>query len=238
MHNTYGERLESVLHEAEREDVLVLIAHGLTGDMDRDLCKSLAEGLAAKGWSSLRFSYSGHGGSDGEFSEMTITKEVEDLQAILDQVAGARRIVYVGHSMGGAVGALTAAKDDRIQLLVSLAGMVNTKQFYDQEFGHQEAGSSVMWEEDSFPLSEAFKDDLHRIQSVISAVQEIRVPWLLIHGDADDVVLPSHSEELYRALKGRKEHVLLEGVGHQFAGVETQLIELVDGWIQTLKKNA
>ena len=36
--------------------------------------------------------------------------------------------------MGGVVGTLTAASDDRIKFLISLAGMVNTKSFYAREF--------------------------------------------------------------------------------------------------------
>lgn len=236
MYNSYGEKLESVFHDADRDDVLILIAHGLTGNMDRELSLNLAEGLAALGWPCLRFSFSGHGGSEGDFSEMTISKEVEDLQSLIDQLKGARKLVYVGHSMGAAVGALSVAKDDRIQMMVSLAGMVNTKQFYDQEFSSQEAGASVMWEKKECPLSKVFKEDLRSINSVIPIVQGIRIPWLLIHGADDDVVLPSDSEELYAALKGRKNKILLDGVDHQFEDAHEQLVELIDDWIRLLKK--
>jgi len=232
VYNKQGEKLEYALHEAECDDVLVIIAHGLTGNMDRELCTFLAEGLAKKGYPSLRFSYSGHGGSEGKFEEMTISKEVDDLQAVIDQHKGTKKLAYIGHSMGAAVGALTAAKDDRIQLLVSLAGMVFTRQFYDQEFSEQQAGESLMWEKEECPLSLAFQDDLSAIDSVIPAVKDIRLPWLILHGADDDVVLPKHSEELFNFIKGKKKHVVYEGEEHHFESCLPKVLDEVTQWLE------
>jgi len=113
---------------------------------------SLVESLSDLGWPCLRFSFSGHGKSEGKFTEMTISKEVSDLQSLLDQYKGSKKIAYIGHSMGAAVGALTVAKEDRISTLISLAGMVNTKAFYDQEFGELIPDQDSMWDESDFPL--------------------------------------------------------------------------------------
>ena len=82
----------------------------------------------------LRFSFSGNGASEGRFIDSTISKEVDDLCVVLDRLKD-YAICYVGHSMGGAVGVLRASEDSRIQLLVSLAGMVHTKAFAQREFG-------------------------------------------------------------------------------------------------------
>ena len=90
--------------------------------------------------------------------------------------------------MGGAVGVLRAAQDDRIRWLVSLAGMVHTRAFADREFGDVTAGQGFMWDEPDCPLSQVFIDDMHRIDSVLGAAGEIAVPWLLVHGTDDDVV--------------------------------------------------
>ena len=231
MYNSYGEQLEYVLHEAEREDVMVVIGHGLTGNMDREMCVYLATKLAEQGYPTLRFSYSGHGGSGGKFEEMTITKVVGDLQVIIDQFRGKRKLAFIGHSMGAAVGALTAAKGERIDVLISLAGMVHTLAFYEQEFSEQEAGNSVMWDEPDFPLSIAFKEDLTNIKSVIPAVQDLRIPWLLIHGAADDVVLPKDSLDLMKHLKGEKKHVSIEGSEHLFDGYLPAVFDAVNDWL-------
>src|SRR5688572_12986102 len=121
--NAQGQRLDYTYHHArEGARELVVIGHGVTGNKDRPFVVALAEGLAKAGIPSLRFSFSGNGTSQGKFTESTITREVADLGSVIDAIAE-RQICYVGHSMGGAVGVLRAAQDQRIRALVSLAGM-------------------------------------------------------------------------------------------------------------------
>lgn len=234
--NREGEKIDHIFHQGTRQDVLVVLGHGVTGDKDRELIVELANRLHSVGWSCLRISYSGNGQSEGVFEEMCISKEVDDLHAVLDQVKGTRQIVYVGHSMGAAVGALAAAKDDRINVLVSLAGMVHTKAFCEAEFGDQLAGSSFMWEDQSHPLTQLFVDDLHHIESTLNAAKDLRTPWLLVHGDLDDVVLPRDSEDLHAQLKGKKRHIVLAGADHCFEGFYQPLAEAVADWIEVSVK--
>jgi pimeloyl-ACP methyl ester carboxylesterase len=86
--------------------------------------------------------------------DSNISKEVEDLGAVLDKLSSSK-IGYIGHSMGGAVGVLRAALDPRINFLVSLAGMVHTKAFAEREFGTVTPGQGFMWDDSNCPLSEA-----------------------------------------------------------------------------------
>ena len=81
--NQDGERIDFTFHPAPRRDTLVILGHGLTGNKDRPLLVALAEGLSAKGWPCMRISFSGNGNSDGRFEDSTITKEIDDLKAIL-----------------------------------------------------------------------------------------------------------------------------------------------------------
>ncbi|WP_377136871.1 alpha/beta hydrolase [Rubritalea spongiae] len=232
MRNKHGEKIDYVLHDAERDDVLVILGHGVTGNKDRPLCIGVAERLAAAGWPTMRLSFAGNGDSDGKFEEATIPKEVDDLHAVLDQVKGSKKIVYIGHSMGGAVGALAAAKDDRISVLVSLAGMVRTKAFCEAEFGDVTPGEGYMWDDEDCPLSQEYVDSMHLIDTTLTAARDIRAPWLILHGDADDVVLPQDSEDLFRTLRGKKKHVVIEGANHVFEGCYDQLAEEIETWLQ------
>ena len=127
--NPAGERLDLSFHPAARKDALVILGHGLTGNKDRPLLVALAEGLSARGWPCMRISFSGNGQSEGRFEDATITKEIGDLKAVLGVVPDYVRVAYAGHSMGSAVGVLTAARDLRIRALVSLAGMTRTAEF-------------------------------------------------------------------------------------------------------------
>ena len=229
--NEQGERLDYSCHESGSDSGdLVVIGHGVTGNKDRPFVIVLAEALAAAGLPTLRFSFSGNGNSGGDFVDSTITKEVSDLGAVMD-AAGDRRICYVGHSMGGAVGVLRASRDGRIRLLVSLAGMVHTAAFNEREFGEVQPDSGYMWDEPECPLSQAYVDDVTSIHSVVDLARSIQIPWLLVHGSEDDVVPIGDSRDVIAANNG-VELVELAGADHVFSEDATEpMVSCVVPWV-------
>ena len=231
--NAQGERLDFTYHHGrENSKQIALIGHGVTGNKDRPFVVALAEGLAKDGISTVRFSFSGNGTSQGRFSESTVTKEVADLGSVIDSFKD-REVAYVGHSMGGAVGVLRAASDARIKALVSLAGMVHTKAFAEREFGMVKAGEGFMWDDTNCPLSQTYMDDMARIGSVVDQGAKIRVPWLLVHGTEDDVVPLQDSLDMFARANDPKELVKLPGANHVFAGEHTApMVQTVGNWLK------
>ncbi|MDA1272906.1 MAG: alpha/beta fold hydrolase [Verrucomicrobia bacterium] len=233
--NTQSEKLEYSFHEGKSGSKrLVVIGHGVTGNKDRPFIAALAEGLAKDGIHALRVSFSGNGGSEGEFRESTISKEVNDLGAVLDALKD-YDVCYAGHSMGGAVGVLRAASDVRIRWLISLAGMVHTKDFADREFGAVKPDAGFMWDDPSCPLSQAYMDDMATIGSVVELAPKIQVPWLLVHGSEDDVVPIQDSLDIQKNANSNVELVEIKGASHVFAeGSTVILIEKVVQWVKRL----
>lgn len=230
--NEQGEMLDVAFHGGTRLDAIVLLGHGVTGNKDRPLLKAIAKGLAAKGWPCLRFSFSGNGDSEGDFSESTITKEMGDLAAVMKTVPQEKRIVYVGHSMGAAVGLLTAKKRMALQVLVSLAGMVRTADFLEREFGDVIPGEGNMWDEEDCPLSTTFANDMKGIGDALGVAAEIVQPWLLIHGMDDDVVPVADSRDAYDAATCEKRLVEIPGEGHLFSEESyQQIVNTIDSWL-------
>jgi pimeloyl-ACP methyl ester carboxylesterase len=232
--NRHGEQLDYTFHEGEKGSKnIVVLGHGVTGNKDRPFVVALGEGLAAVGIPALRFSFSGNGTSEGNFTDSTISKEVEDLGAVLDHLKG-YTVCYVGHSMGGAVGVLRASEDDRIQLLVSLAGMVHTKAFAQREFGDVTPDEGFMWDEPDCPLSQAYMDDLTQIDTVVDRAPQTGVPWLLVHGDEDDVVPIEDSHDILDRVDGQAQLITIEGANHVFSDEDTPvMVEKVVAWIKT-----
>ena len=236
--NRHGEQLDYTFHEGEEESKnIVVLGHGVTGNKDRPFVVALGEGLAAAGISALRFSFSGNGASEGKFTDSTISKEVEDLGAVLD-VLEAHTVCYVGHSMGGAVGVLRASTDDRIRLLVSLAGMVHTRAFAQREFGDVTPDKGFMWDEPDCPLSQAYMDDLTQIDTVVDLSPQITVPWLLIHGDEDDVVPIEDSRDILAKANDQTQLIRLQSANHVFSDKYTPvMVKKVIAWIETQLPN-
>jgi len=230
--NRHGERLDVSFHPAEREDCLVILGHGVTGDKDRPLLLACAKGLAAQGWPCLRLSFAGNGQSAGDFRAATISKESQDLQDVIGQLPDNLRLAYCGHSMGGAVGVQTAAKNPRIQLLITLAGMIRTAAFCEREFGTVTPGQGCMWDESDCPLSQAYVDDLMGIGDLFAAVRSLTQPYLLIHGTADEVVLPADSHDAFEAANEPRQLVCIDGAEHSFDEATYPLVvEAVAEWL-------
>ena len=231
--NTQGENLDYTFHDPGKKsrDILI-IGHGVTGNKDRPFVVALAEAVASEGMAVLRFSFSGNGKSGGDFRDCTISKEVEDLKAVVTAaVNNGYHVTYAGHSMGGAVGVLAASKDERIRNLISLAGMVNTKNFYDREFGEEKPDEGCMWEEPSCPFFN-LQNDMYTIGSVAAMASEVKVPWLLIHGDADDVVPIEDSREIFAHANEPKKIIEIPAANHVFSeGGLGPMSESVIDWI-------
>ena len=232
--NSQGERIDYSFHDGgNAASSTVLIGHGVTGNKDRAHLVALAEGLAAAGFDALRFSFAGNGDSEGEFGECTITKEVGDLRAMVDAISGdGKKLYYAGHSMGGAVGVLSAVADDRLCGLVSLAGMVDCKKFAKTEFGDEASG--FMWEEEDCPLTADFMADMEALGTLVEKGSEVRIPWLLVHGTGDDVVPIQDSEDIFATANEPKRLHVIVGADHSFnepAHCEEMVSTVVD-WLK------
>ena len=222
--NDEGERLDFELAPPEEgaPRTVVVIGHGVTANKDRAWAQELARALSEAGHAALRFSFAGNGRSEGEFGASCPTKEARDLGSVLDAVAAEPRLaphplVYAGHSMGAAVGVLRASEDARIRGLVSLAGMVRTRAFVERKFRGLRPGD-LMWDKPDCQLSQAFLDDMVRVESVLPLAPRVRVPWLLVHGTVDAVVPFEESEAIAAAAGGPVELARLEGADHVFDG--------------------
>lgn len=233
IHNKTGESIDYTFHPGVQADALVIIGHGLTGNKDRPQLVALAEGLAARGWPCLRISFSGNGQAGGRFEDSCISKEIGDLQAVLDAVPNNVSIAYVGHSMGAAVGVLTAARDMRIRVLVSLAGMTHTAAFLQREFSNVTPDVGCMWEDENFPLTQSFIQDLMQHEHTLDAAAAVSQPWLLIYGSADDLVPVQDGLDAFDAATCEKRWLEISGAGHSFDESNYPLIvEAVDEWLR------
>jgi uncharacterized protein len=229
--NAHGERIAFSFVAGEPESrELIVIGHGVTSDKERPWSEGLSTRLAESGVASLRIAWSGNGDSEGSFADSTVTKEVADLGAVLDALDPAWRVSFVGHSMGATVGVLTAAGDRRIHRLVSLAGLVHTKEFMERYFGHLSVGDFMLGKPHC-PLSNQLVEDLHSIETVVHKAQEIHVPWLIVHGTSDTVIPIGHSRDMMTVAESA-ELVELPNVDHSFTGKGlAQLANAVVPWL-------
>ena len=111
-----GHRLCGILSDpaGEKDHPLILLCHGFTTSKDGRTCVRLEEKLNQNEFSTFRFDFFGHGESEGEFADITISEAVDDVQSAIRFVndSGYERIGLVGSSFGGFASILTAGRSD------------------------------------------------------------------------------------------------------------------------------
>ena len=99
----------------------VLFLGGFTSDMSGAKATTLERWCRQRGQAFIRFDYSGHGASSGNFADGTIGRWAGEVSAVLDALTSDKQIL-VGSSMGAWLMLLTAlAKPERIAGLLGLA---------------------------------------------------------------------------------------------------------------------
>ncbi len=78
----------------------------------------------------------------------------------------------------------------------------------------------------------ALDDDAERLGSLTAQAAAVRVPWLLVHGDADELVPLQDSLDARAAAGGQPDLVVLPGVDHRFTDAIPAMTSDVVTWLQ------
>jgi len=108
-------------HRSEGKTPCVVFLPGFRSDMTGDKATTLEKFCLARGQAFLRFDYTGHGASSGEFTDGTIGQWTSDAITAIEQLTSGN-LVLVGSSMGGWIMLLTAlALKSRVAGLIGIA---------------------------------------------------------------------------------------------------------------------
>lgn len=213
-----GLRLDAVWHEGG--DRVVVLAHGLTVDLEENgLFEPLAAALVERGLSVLRFSFRGHGTSDGADRDMTIAGERRDLLAAVEWAG--RPVALLGSSFGAVSVTLSCADlGDAVRAVVLWQPVLDLRRtFLEPELPLARAlyGTRVDGEHDldgRFMLGAPLFDEFAALRP-IDAFLAAAPPALVIHGDADSHV----SHDIARDTAHRRPHTdwcSIPGAEHGF----------------------
>jgi pimeloyl-ACP methyl ester carboxylesterase len=96
---------------------------GFKSEMSGTKASALDQWAAASGHAITRFDYSGHGQSGGRFEDGTVSRWLEEAEAVFDAFTGGTQIL-VGSSMGGWIALLLARRLRERSISNRLAGMI------------------------------------------------------------------------------------------------------------------
>jgi pimeloyl-ACP methyl ester carboxylesterase len=195
----------------------VVFLPGFRSDMTGDKATSLAAFCAERGLAMLRFDYSGHGASSGNFLDGTIGAWAADALAAVDTLTTGK-LILVGSSMGGWIALLTAlARPDRMAALIGIAAAPDFTQrlMWDAMAPPERAvleRDGVLHVPSQYgdptPITLALIRDGARHQ-VLTGRVPIRCPVRLLHGQADPDVPWELALEIARQVETPDVHVTL-----------------------------
>lgn len=218
----------------------VVVLHGFKGFKDWGMFPPFSERLARAGFTAVTPNLSGSGVDDsGEFTlperfgRNTYTAELEDTRSVVNALVRGElgvppsTVGLVGHSRGGGVGVLLTAEDLRIRALVTWAAIAHVDRWPpDQRLEWRQQGKIDVRNARTgqvLPLYTDVLDDIERNSEhldIEAAAERIRVPWLLIHGSADESVPFAEAELLRQAGSGGSPKLLrVAQGGHTFGAV-------------------
>lgn len=221
---------------------VVVFLGGLKSDKEGSKALHLESWARARGHGFLRFDYSGHGSSSGEFTDGCIGDWAEDARAMLAAVTEGP-LVLVGSSMGGWQALLLArAMPERLAGLVTIAAAPDFTELMWSEFSDAERAEMMEAGQLSIPsdygepyiYTRRLIED-GREQRVLTAPLRVSVPVRILHGEADDVVPTKVALGLFDHLEGDDIRLdLVKGADHRFSdarclGLITSHIEEVLG---------
>jgi pimeloyl-ACP methyl ester carboxylesterase len=182
---------------------------GFHSDMTGTKAQVLADQAQATGGGYLRFDYFGHGESDGDFAEGTISRWREDALAVIDDLTEGP-LVLVGSSMGGWLACLAAiARPDRVKAMVLIAPAPDfTEKLMEPELS-DEAKAAIArdgrwirpseYDDGGYPITRELLEDGAR-WSILSGPVPIEAPVRVLQGGADPDVPWTHALELANSL--------------------------------------
>ncbi len=215
----------------------VVILHGFKGFKDWGMFPPLSERLARAGFTALSFNFSGSGVDDAgdftlpeRFGHNTFSAELSDARLVLDALYQGELGVpppaatgLIGHSRGGGIAVLHTARDVRIRALVTWAAISTVERWGAEESARwRRTGRIAVLNArtgQELPLYTDVLDDIDRNASALdirSGAASIRVPWLLVHGRADESVRFAEAEALMARSGGAARLLEVKGGGHTF----------------------
>lgn len=216
----------------------VVTVHGFKGFKEWGMWPPFAERLARAGFTAVSLNVSGSGvdaagtfAFPDRFGHNTFSIELEDLRRVIAalyrgelEVLAPSTLGLVGHSRGGGISILQTARDPRVRALATWAAISTVERWQPAEkqrwraAGVQEIKNARTGE--VLPLYTDVLDDVERNAAALdigAAAGRIQVPWLIVHGSADEAVSLAESESLAQAARDSGAKALtIDGAGHTF----------------------
>ena len=214
---TSNKRKIKYLYIKKNSQISVVFFHGFMSDMIGAKPTEIQKFCNKNNLNFLKFEYSGHGKSTGEFTKGNISKWTNEAKELINLKLKKKKLIFVGSSMGswislnlfpifkkklkGFIG-IGSAPEFLEHLLwkkfnKKIKKIILTKKIYNLEHG-----------EFTYPITKQLIFDGKK-NKVLNNKINLKIPIILFHGEKDDVVPVNYSRKILKFCKKAKKKLIV-----------------------------
>lgn len=222
-----------------RPRAVALFAHCFTCTKDSHAASRIAAGLAARGIATLRFDFTGLGGSGGDFANSGFSANVADLVAAARYLEG--RLggphILVGHSLGGAAALAAAGRIPQSRAVVTIAAPFDTAHVLshlgDVSAIERDGEGEVQVAGRSFSVTRDFIEDA-RAHTLAERIAHLDRALLILHAPGDEIVGIDNARRIFDAARHPKSYITLGEADHLLTRVAdaAYAAALISAWVE------
>ena len=207
-----------------KSDTTIFFFGGYSSDMTGTKATALNNWTETNGINYLRFDYSGHGQSSGDFGKGTLSKWLCEAEFFFEKFKSKKNII-IGSSMGGWIALLAALNNKDVDGLIGIASAPDfTKNEWnrlsEKEREEFKSNGSILFPDDDYGDYEVFyefvKDGFQH--EILNDKIEITCPVRLLHGKLDRVIAYNVSEVVIEKLStSNKSLTIIEDGDHNLS---------------------
>lgn len=221
----------------------ILMVPGFDMDLhEYGLFDQISDILVRNGFQTFRFSFSGSGKSQGDFSSMTLDSQVRQLRDIINYVVADRftikeKIGLLGQSFG-AVTIIASLPIPEVTSFIFLSASAHPLESIaarlKRQRRYQPEGISQLSHSDKriTKIGPNFWKNLAKY-NFVGNIRKMTQPVLLFYGSKDKVAKLRDAHEYYEAITARKRLHIIKQANHAFTGkYRPKLLELILEWLE------
>ena len=211
---------------AGKPRAVAIFAHCFTCGQNSRAATVISRRLAAEGIATLRFDFTGLGGSDGDFGNTNYSSNIADLRAAADHLnsLGMPPSLLIGHSLGGAAVLRAASEIEGIKAVATIGAPFDPGHVI-HNFGasadeiREKGEAPVVLGGRTFTMKRQFLDDLQDADQK-ERIAKLRPALLVLHSPIDATVGIENATKIFITGKHPKSFVTLDKADHLLSGVE------------------
>jgi len=239
--------------ENNQDKPIVIFCHGYKGYKDWGSWNIMAQEFAKVELFFVKFNFSHNGGTmenpidfpDLEaFANNNYSFELDDLESIINSVITDKKIqteidknniVLIGHSRGGGIAMLKANQNTKITKVISWNGISDIEARFPKGkeleawekagVGYIQNTRTKQQMPNNFQVYKDFIANKEKLQ-IKKAIENLKIPQLIIQGKADTVVLPIEAKNMHQWNKN-SELVLIDRMDHGIGNTQPWTEEIL-----------